>query len=551
MNVFREDLFDSQGESLDFANGVGQGHSGTGIVGVNHTANPTTTMVLPDVSGKSPQSEHQHRTYQLGFTPSPPSLLHLSPTALDILKSFDVDPERGFLPPEDPLQRLSHPLYQQWEDLVTDLPCLLGASQVRTPLEQLQPLPIDLLQGYREQRRALLVLSMLCHAYVWGEPNHPIDVIPAGIAVPLWNLAAELGVPPVMTHMSIVLYNWRRLDPLGPIATGNLAPLCQFLGGQDEAWFYLITVEIEARGGAAMGYLVQARESAVVALTSPPDSEESRTAVKNVSQCLTAASACIRAMKDALSRMSQGCDPRIFYHRVRPFLSGWRANPTMPSGVEYGGIGERRSFYGGSAAQCTLFPALDAALGVNHGPLTPDSFLFHMREYMPPKHSQFINYLATPLLHVDRESHDADFGAELLINSATAHSANPKRSSSGLGCSSCCSSNGDSGDHSILGLHDFVGTEIGSAAAPALKEALNNLEAFRTHHIGIVTAFILLQQKDNSGRPAGEGATEVQAGVPYTRDKAAGAKGTGGTGLLEFLRPLRNNVKDAFFRLKK
>lgn len=40
-------------------------------------------------------------------------------------------------------------------------------------------------------------------------------------------------------------------------------------------------------------------------------------------------------MRDALSRMPVGCHPLIFYQRVRPFLSGWKANPTLPDGVLY------------------------------------------------------------------------------------------------------------------------------------------------------------------------------------------------------------------------
>lgn len=43
----------------------------------------------------------------------------------------------------------------------------------------------------------------------------------------------------------------------------------------------------------------------------------------------------IKEMQGALSRMPEGCHPLIFYQRVRPFLSGWKANPTLPDGVLY------------------------------------------------------------------------------------------------------------------------------------------------------------------------------------------------------------------------
>lgn len=62
-----------------------------------------------------------------------------------------------------------------------------------------------------ELRRAHLLLCLFAHAYVWGGVD-PIDEIPEGIAVPLWQVSQKLGIPPVLGHPSIVLYNWRRLD---------------------------------------------------------------------------------------------------------------------------------------------------------------------------------------------------------------------------------------------------------------------------------------------------------------------------------------------------
>lgn len=90
-----------------------------------------------------------------------------------------------------------------------------------------------------------------------------------GVAVPLHALAEEEGVPPIMTHMSLVLNNWRRLDPAGPIVARNLACSCRFLGGQDETWFYTATVEIEAKGGGIFGALLQVLFSGVKIVLSP------------------------------------------------------------------------------------------------------------------------------------------------------------------------------------------------------------------------------------------------------------------------------------------
>ena len=43
-------------------------------------------------------------------------------------------------------------------------------------------------------------------------------------------------------------------------------------------------------------------------------------------------------MCDSLSAMREGCHPFIFYHRVRPFLSAWKHNPTLPNGIIYEGV---------------------------------------------------------------------------------------------------------------------------------------------------------------------------------------------------------------------
>jgi hypothetical protein len=73
-----------------------------------------------------------------------------------------------------------------------------------------------------------------------------------GIARPLWEVSKRLGMPPVLGHPSIVLYNWRRLDTEADICMENLSTLNNFFDGRDESWFYLITVEIEAKGAASV-----------------------------------------------------------------------------------------------------------------------------------------------------------------------------------------------------------------------------------------------------------------------------------------------------------
>ncbi|CAM9734761.1 unnamed protein product, partial [Ectocarpus sp. 13 AM-2016] len=201
------------------------------------------------------------------------------------------------------------------------------------------------------------------------------------IAVPLAALAAAEGMPPLLTHTSLVLHNWHRLDPAGPLRAENLACNCHFLGGLDETWFYISTVEIEARGGGVFGALLEAQH----AIAEADSGSDASAAAGVVLDALAVARAGIVSMREALARMPVGCHPLIFYQRVRPFLSGWKANPTLPDGVVYEGVSsKKRQYYGGSAAQSTLFPALDAALEVSHSAHSSNAFLLEMRDYMPP-----------------------------------------------------------------------------------------------------------------------------------------------------------------------
>ena len=412
-----------------------------------------------------------------------------------ILKTYDVDPHRGFLPSQDPLQRLPYARYHLWEDLADDLPKLLGArlGQAREPLRQLPALSTDKLVTDAELRRAHLLLCLFAHAYVWGGLM-PLDVIPEGIAKPLWEVSERLGIPPILSHTSIVLYNWRRLDAEADVCMENLSTLNNFFDGRDESWFYLITVEVEARGAAAIVPMMlaidaisrfkeeQATADAAAATGNPLLGSSSSGAIrggagggaglgKSRSYSVTSVTAerdilsddgeagvsalgstsldegfsesrdqdryimigsatgednadaltltdaligklalprvamyvtgqlrkiatAVRGMVASLSTMREGCHPFIFYHRVRPFLSGWKHNPTLKDGVLYQGVtADRQQFYGGSAAQSSLLPFLDITLGVSHENSKSKDFLLAMRDYMPRRHREFLLYI--------------------------------------------------------------------------------------------------------------------------------------------------------------
>ena len=120
----------------------------------------------------------------------------------------------------------------------------------------------------------------------------------------------------------------------------------------------LIHIEIEKKAGKALKAIEDA-QSAV----SQDDADLLEVALNNLRSALA-------AMYAVLGRMPERCDPYIYFHRVRPYIFGWRNNPSLPDGViyegvdEYQGVGQK--FRGETGAQSAIIPAMDAVLGIDH-----------------------------------------------------------------------------------------------------------------------------------------------------------------------------------------
>lgn len=294
---------------------------------------------------------------------------------IDVLESYDVDPTRGFLPELDPETRLPE-AFTSWERLAIDLPALLSTGGVRDAVDDLPLLDADALDATRSLQRAMLLLSVFASASVFGG-TEPDLRLPRNLCLPWKTVSTRLGRPMIIAHASIVLHNWRRIDMHGPIAADNLRTLQCFRGGPDEEWFYLLTAEIEATGAAALPALARLRCAV--------DAEK----WDDLDEDLEQVSATIDSMRGVLDRMEERCRHAVFYHRIRPFLSGW-----PEPGVVYEGLEPApQVLHGGSAAQSSLLNAFDAVLDVPHEHPRTRPFLQAMRRYMPPRHREFLEWL--------------------------------------------------------------------------------------------------------------------------------------------------------------
>jgi indoleamine 2,3-dioxygenase len=301
----------------------------------------------------------------------------------DRLLSYDVNLERGFLPAYDPAIKVPDSLLH-WQDIAYDLPKLLVAQRLHQAVHQMPIVSTSAIEDLADLERAMLAFSFIGHAYVWGGGAVP-QSLPASVAVPWTNIANKLGRPPVLSYASYALHNWRRVDLNEPIELGNICLVQTFLGGLDEEWFILVHVDIEAKVGTMLASLLLAQDS-----VSKDDATLLTEELRKVERCLSQIYA-------SLLRMPERCDPYIYYNRVRPYIHGWKDQPALSDGLIYKGVSayqeKPQKFRGETGAQSSIIPAVDAALGIEHKNDFMRHYLNEMRDYMPPKHKQFIEAL--------------------------------------------------------------------------------------------------------------------------------------------------------------
>ncbi len=298
--------------------------------------------------------------------------------ALDLAR-FGVSATRGFLPDEDPCADLpAH--FATLERCGDMLPRVLAAQQVAAMVAELPPPDLSALAELTdlEARRAFTRYTFLHQAYIlerWQKDGRPRPSVPSQIAIPECVLAKRLGLQPVLSYSPYCLWNWTRRDRNGPVDLDNIMLLQNFLGGQDEEWFILVHVALEARAAGAIRSIGMAQQG--VYMDDP----------NRVENALEMMAESLQQMNATMNRMPERCNPFIYFLRVRPYLMGSTRYLLIYEGVEE--FGEKpQQFIGETGAQTPTFACLDAALGVEHK--DPWPFIDRMKDYMPPAHRQFL-----------------------------------------------------------------------------------------------------------------------------------------------------------------
>jgi len=301
------------------------------------------------------------------------------------LENYDMSAERGYLcrfNAED--VELSGEL-EQIRYVAMRLPQILPTGRVRDLLVQSLPdtnIKDALASCTDAQARRLMVhYSFMVQSYVWGEPEAP-TVLPRCLAMPMVAIADHLGQQPLLPYSSYVLDNWGRFDKSGPVDLNNTFMLQHFLGGQDEAWFVLVHVAIEAQAGSALALM-----GPIVEAIANDDLDSVQAHLEDMAGIW----AKINAIFD---RMPERCDPYVYFERVRPYIHGWRDNPALPNGVIYEGTrfgNESQAFRGQTGSQSSIVPAMDALLGIGHAADPLKAYLDQLHIYRPTQHRRFID----------------------------------------------------------------------------------------------------------------------------------------------------------------
>ncbi len=303
------------------------------------------------------------------------------------LEDFGLCAARGYLSSHE-IDEISLPDgFDEMLDAAANLSAIITSGRTRHWLKQVGHPDMASFLGHASEeqvRTAMVHYSFLVQAYVWGEAEAP-TTLPANLAIPICAIGDHLGLPPLLPYSGYVLDNWYRLDKAGAIDLDNIAMHQNFLGGQDENWFVLVHVAIEAEAGKALQLATE-----LVAAAAQHDAAQ-------VERLLTAMNSVWDAINAHFDRMPERCDPYIYYQRVRPYIHGWKNNPALPQGLIYEGVskydGRPQAFRGQTGSQSSIVPAMDALFQVVHESDPLREFLDELHAYRPPRHRAFIDAL--------------------------------------------------------------------------------------------------------------------------------------------------------------
>uniref|UniRef100_A0A158Q7M5 Indoleamine 2,3-dioxygenase 2 n=1 Tax=Elaeophora elaphi TaxID=1147741 RepID=A0A158Q7M5_9BILA len=323
----------------------------------------------------------------------------ISDDVLDVLKYFEIDQKTGFVLP-NPLTKLPE-RFQLWHQIADEIQELIENNMLEDRLQQLPVLSADTLSTHNELRLAHLLLVTLAAGYVWQDgPDKARLTIPASISLPLFDVCSRLGLKPIVCHASVCLANWKPVDEMMNFNAAMIDIITfRFVQHSGNRWFFTLTAQIE----------VELAEAICAIASACLHGKIDESTMQHIYNGVTKATSTIQCMEEHVP-------PDIFYNGFRHFLSGYTQNAL----AEQGGIifeGKEdlgpQSLSGGSAAQSSTFHAIDEFLGIKHA-RGIEAFLAHHREYMPPKHREFIAWVRETVVKIPNLRNASGYHEALL-----------------------------------------------------------------------------------------------------------------------------------------
>ena len=308
---------------------------------------------------------------------------------MDSNLALDKKNFQGFIGSNQPLRYLSNKNKDEQilEDLACSIPKLLLTNKIRKQVDNLSDtfFSHDLSRYSEKELRLLNVqFSFLAHAYVWGDLV-PSKILCKAIAKPWSNISKMLGRPPILSYASYCLDNWQKINQDEGVNLDNVALNYNFLGGIDEDWFVTIHVCIEHAANKAI------QSAFTIALKTEANDCNEKVLLDELASIKEA----MLEVNHIFRKMPEKCDPYIYYHRVRPYIFGWKNNPALPDGLIYESCFDEKPqlFRGETGAQSSIVPTLDALFNVKHEKDELREYLDEMKSYMPPSHRELIKFI--------------------------------------------------------------------------------------------------------------------------------------------------------------
>ena len=306
---------------------------------------------------------------------------------------------------ESPLERLPHH-YISWENTADILPKLISQIldeqscnkeskylDARKLLENLPKYEINHLITEKERHRAILLLGIFAHAWVWlpyvsGMADRPEYFIPEQISVPLHQLAEIFARPPILTNSDLFDNNWKQNTSTEDVSIDNLDILNGFIENDAEKYFYLVYFLMTWKGNLAVQAMLEIKKSL------KEISLADGVFLLKITDNLNIIANSLEEIKNNLTQVFSKINKEEWFNKVKYFSLGWNNKDMFPNGVVYKGVKayneQGQFFYGPSGFQYSVFQCLDAFLDLKHEAYTNQ---VAARSYMPFNQINIINAL--------------------------------------------------------------------------------------------------------------------------------------------------------------